>query len=49
MLGRRISIPVGVDEWSMDDINAIGTVLDGSTCPCFEQSNRKDRIKPKQG
>ncbi len=44
---RILNDPVGVDEWSMDDmINAIGDrYLMASTCPCFtSKDGNEDRI-----
>ena len=44
---RILNDPVGVDEWSMDDMmNAIGErYLMASTCPCFtSQDGNEDRI-----
>jgi benzoyl-CoA reductase/2-hydroxyglutaryl-CoA dehydratase subunit BcrC/BadD/HgdB len=44
---RILNDPVGVDEWSMDDmINAIGDrYLMASTCPCFtSKEGNEDRI-----
>jgi benzoyl-CoA reductase/2-hydroxyglutaryl-CoA dehydratase subunit BcrC/BadD/HgdB len=44
---RILNDPVGVDEWSMDDmLNAIGErYLMASTCPCFtSKDGNEDRI-----
>lgn len=44
---RILNDPVGIDEWSMDDmLNAIGDrYLKASTCPCFtSQDGNEDRL-----